>query len=118
MDNSALDMVRKKPVLRIWRSHVDGQTETILSGDASKKSRQRSTIAFPYMDLESAIKMADAIHSNVGHGECSDDQLAAWTGQSGKSSTFRVQISASTAKIRIGRLVWCAGYNCGASLDS
>lgn len=74
---------------------MDGQNETILGVDAAKKSRQRSTIAFPYMDMESAIKMADAIHGNVGHGECSDDQLAAWTGQSGKSSTFRVQVYAS-----------------------
>lgn len=74
---------------------MDGQIKLNKSGDASKAARQRSTIGFPYMDLESAIKMAEAIHNNVGHGECADDQLAAWTNQSGKSSTFRVQVYAS-----------------------
>jgi hypothetical protein len=57
--------------------------------------RQRSTIAFPYMDLDSAVELADAIHAHVGHGECDDDQLAAWSNQSAKSSTFRVQVYAA-----------------------
>ncbi len=59
------------------------------------RARQRSTIAFPYMDLKSAIAFADAIHRNVGIGDCNDDQLAAWTDQSAKSSTFRVQVYAA-----------------------
>ena len=59
------------------------------------QKRQRSTIGFPYMDLESSKVLADAIHGNVGNGECDDDQLAAWTGQSSKSSTFRIQIYAA-----------------------
>ena len=57
--------------------------------------RQRSTIGFPYMDLESAVKLANAIHDHAGHGDCDDDQLAAWSGQSAKSSTFRVQVYAA-----------------------
>lgn len=61
------------------------------SGDG----RQRSTIGFPYNDLGSAIEMAEAIHNQVGLGECEDDQLAAWTNQSAKSSGFRVQLSAA-----------------------
>ena len=56
------------------------------------QSRQRSTIAFPYADLNSAVELANAIHDNVGSGECDDDQLAAWTNQSVKSSGFRTQI--------------------------
>lgn len=67
--------------------------------DAATKSesqtRQRSTIGFPYMDIKSAIELADAIHSHVGLGDCDDDQLAAWTNQSAKSSTFRVQVYAA-----------------------
>jgi len=55
--------------------------------------RQRSTIAFPYVSLNDAMKLAEAIHGNVGLGECDDAQLAAWTGQSTKSSGFRVQLS-------------------------
>ena len=60
---------------------------------ASEDGRKRSTISFPYMDLNSAIELAEAIHSNVGLGECDDDQLAAWTDQSVKSSSFRLQIA-------------------------
>jgi hypothetical protein len=47
------------------------------------------------MDLDSAIELASAIHAHVGHGDCDDDQLAAWSNQSAKSSTFRVQVYAA-----------------------
>ena len=68
---------------------------------ASKKesdaaqSRQRSTIPFPYNDLGDAIEFGQAILDHVGHGDCDDDQLAAWVNQSPKSSGFRTQLSAS-----------------------
>ncbi|MDG4889470.1 MULTISPECIES: hypothetical protein [unclassified Mesorhizobium] len=72
---------------------MTGQTETIDSASKpEQRTRQRSTISFPYMDLRSAVAFADAIHAHVGTGECDDDQLAAWTSQSAKSSTFRVQV--------------------------
>lgn len=61
------------------------------------QKRERSTIGFPYMDLKAAVALAVAIHSNVGSGHCDDDQLAAWSHQSPKSSSFRVQVS--TAKM-------------------
>jgi hypothetical protein len=38
-----------------------------------------------------AVTMAQAIHAHVGNNECDDDQLAAWTDQSAKSSGFRNQ---------------------------
>lgn len=63
------------------------------SGEDGK--RQRSTIGFPYTDYENSAALAAAIHGNVGHGECSSGQLAAWTNQSAKSSGFRTQISAA-----------------------
>jgi hypothetical protein len=59
------------------------------------KAKGRSTISFPYMSLNDAIELVEAIHGNVGLGECDDDQLAAWTSQSVKSSGFRVQIAAA-----------------------
>lgn len=59
------------------------------------KSRQRSTIAFPYTDYEGAAEVAAAIHGNVGHGNCSLPQLAAWMNSSVKSSSFRTLISAA-----------------------
>ena len=57
--------------------------------------RQRSTIGFPYSDYESAAEVAAAIHGNVGLGECSQSQLAAWMRQSPKSSGFRAQLAAA-----------------------
>jgi hypothetical protein len=76
---------------------MNGEAEGV--ADAAKGSagetRQRSTIGFPYMDLASSIELAQAIFENVGGGECDDTQLAAWSGQSSKSSTFRVQVYAA-----------------------
>lgn len=57
--------------------------------------RQRSTISFPYDDLNAGIELANAIHAHVGRGDCDDDQLAAWVGKSAKSSSFRAQIYAA-----------------------
>jgi hypothetical protein len=62
---------------------------------AEKQTRQRSTIAFPYTDLDSCVAMANAIHDHVGLGDCDDSQLAAWTNQSPKSSGFRIQMYAA-----------------------
>ena len=62
-------------------------------GKVSK--RQRSTIGFPYADYDSSLGIATAIYSYAGHGECSPEQLAAWTNQSVKSSTFRIQLASA-----------------------
>ncbi len=59
------------------------------------EGRQRSTIQFPYNNLGDAIEVAQAIHSNVGTGDCDDSQLSAWMNVSSKSSGFRVQLSAA-----------------------
>ncbi len=76
---------------------MDGQDEAAVDAgkDGASEPRQRSTIGFPYMDLSASIELAEAIFQNVAGGECDDDQLAAWSGQSSKSSTFRVQIYAA-----------------------
>ncbi len=75
---------------------MDGGTETSADTlELKHVARQRSAIAFPYSDLKSALELAEAIHKNVGHGSCDDAQLAAWTGQSPKSSGFRTQVYAA-----------------------
>lgn len=68
-----------------------GENENLSKG----RKRQRSTIAFPYTDYESCYALAVAVHGNVGHGECTVGQLAAWANQSFKSSTFRSQLAAA-----------------------
>jgi hypothetical protein len=75
---------------------MSGDSATVV--EATKEAddaqgRQRSTISFPYIDLNSAVDLVQAIHGNVGLGECDDSQLAAWTNQSIKSSGFRIQLS-------------------------
>ncbi len=56
--------------------------------------RQRSSIGFPYMDLNEAITLARAIHNNVRTGTCSLEQLAPWVKQSPTSSGFRSRLAA------------------------
>jgi hypothetical protein len=71
----------------------DGTTVSLKSEEAGK--RQRSSIAFPYMDLNEAVTLAKAIHNNVGTGTCSIEQLAPWVKQSPTSSGFRSRLAAS-----------------------
>lgn len=63
-------------------------------GDDAK--RERSTIAFPYYDLNDAIDVAKAVHANAGFS-CETDQLAAYMKQSATSGAFRLTVS--TARI-------------------
>ena len=59
--------------------------------------RERSSIAFPYGDLDSAVNVARTIYTRAG-GQCSLDQLAAWLDyKSVDSGAFRLQVS--TARI-------------------
>lgn len=79
---------------------MDGQTqehEDPPEAAVSGRSRQRSTIAFPYMGLQEAIEVAEAIHEKVGTSLCEDVQLASWLNVSTQSSGFRVRIA--TAKV-------------------
>ena len=63
----------------------DGQT-------VAEDGRERSSIQFPYNDLNSVIEVAKAIHDNAGM-ECTLDQLAAYMKQSMTSGSFRLRIS-------------------------
>jgi hypothetical protein len=72
---------------------IDGEEP---DGADDSKGRQRSTIAFPYTDFDTAASVARAIYENVGHGMCSAaSQLSAWMNMSAKSSGFRTQLSAA-----------------------
>jgi hypothetical protein len=57
--------------------------------------RQRSTIGFPYNNLNDAIEIAKAVHDNVGTASCDDAQLAPWVKMSPNSSGYRIQIAAA-----------------------
>jgi hypothetical protein len=58
--------------------------------------RERSTIGFPYLDLEDAIEIAKGVHT-VGGSTCQWEQLAAQLGQSATGGGFRARVQ--TAKM-------------------
>jgi hypothetical protein len=87
-------------------SYPYGRKEMVMSGENAEGTaikikpeeagkRQRSSIGFPYMDLNEAITLAKAIHNNVGTGTCTLEQLAPWVKQSPTSSGFRSRLAAS-----------------------
>jgi len=58
--------------------------------------RERSTIDFPYLDLDDAVEIAKAVHA-VGGASCQWEQLAAHLGQAAKGGGFRMRVM--TAKL-------------------
>jgi hypothetical protein len=77
---------------------MSGKPVEIQAVAAEKAGRtyERSTVEFPYGDLDDAFDIAEAIHNNAGTG-CSVDQLAAFLKQSSASGAFRTKLS--TARI-------------------
>lgn len=63
---------------------------------ASADKREHSTIAFPYLDLDAAEEVSNAVYSRSGYGSCDLDELAAEMGQV-ISGSFRLKTG--TAKI-------------------
>ena len=53
--------------------------------------RERSTIAFPYLDLDDSIEIAKGVHDLTG-ANCQWDQLAAKLDQSGTGGAFRQRV--------------------------
>lgn len=56
------------------------------------RKNERSSIEFPYGDLDSAVKVAKAIHDNAGQS-CSPENLAAYLGMVGNTGGFRARIA-------------------------
>jgi hypothetical protein len=62
------------------------------SDDDGDGRRERSTIQFPYNDLDDAVSIAKAVHENAGIS-CTIDQLAAYVKNSMTSGAFRLRLS-------------------------
>lgn len=69
----------------------DAKTAAEKAGDGGE-GRERSTIQFPYNDLDDAVDLAKVIYTNAG-GQCSLDQLAGYVNQPITSGTFRLRVS-------------------------
>jgi hypothetical protein len=67
---------------------VEGVEQAEETGDGK---RERSTIEFPYLDLEAAIEIAKGVNQ-VGGSSCGWDQLAAQIGQAAKGGGFRLRV--------------------------
>jgi hypothetical protein len=63
----------------------------VTAADAAAEKRERSTIQFPYNDLDDAVTIVKAIHEHAGLS-CTIDQLAAYTKQSMTSGAFRLRV--------------------------
>jgi len=76
------------------KEQVENINDVMRAADSGekKRKRERSTIQFPYNDLDDAVSIASAVHDNAGL-TCSLDQLAAYTKQSITSGTFRLRVS-------------------------
>ena len=75
---------------------VTGSEDRVESAQLATEKRKydRSTIEFPYSDLDSAAKVAHTIHTRAGRA-CSPNQLAAWMDKSATGGTFRAWLSAA-----------------------
>lgn len=61
---------------------------------ASSPKRQRSTIQFPYGDLDDALEVVLAIHTNGGVAG-TPEQVAFWMGSTVTSGAFRTKLAAA-----------------------
>src|SRR5713101_3235396 len=73
---------------------MDNTQATAESADAEEAKRGRTKISFVYNDLESAIGLAETLHSRAGTS-CSTKQLATWMNQSADGGTFRSIVGAA-----------------------
>ena len=73
---------------------MTGEKIEMTAASADDSQRERSTIQFPYGDLDDALEVVLAIHSQAGT-ECETDQLAAFLNQSVKSGAFRLKLQAA-----------------------
>lgn len=67
-----------------------------LTPQQEKRAVERSTIEFPYLDMENAFEIADGVHK-VGGSGCDWDQLAAHFKQAAQGGGFRMRLI--TAKL-------------------
>ena len=59
--------------------------------DGGDGKRERSTVEFPYLDLDAAIEIAKGVHE-VGGSSCAWDQLAAHLNQAATGGGFRLRV--------------------------
>lgn len=74
---------------------ADSEAPQETAENLDKDPRERSSIGFPYVPLDEAVALAQAIQDKVGTGLINDDQLAPSLNMSQKSSGYRTKLSAA-----------------------
>jgi hypothetical protein len=69
----------------------DSAVREVPEDENQEDKRERSTIEFPYLDLDAAIEVAKGVHQ-VSGTSCGWDQLAAKMGQTAKGGGFRLRV--------------------------
>ena len=85
-------MTEEQPVNPV--ADQNEQIEATAAVEATADKRERSTIQFPYNDLDDAVTIVKAIHEHAGLS-CTIDQLAAYTHQSMTSGAFRLRVGSA-----------------------
>ena len=70
------------------------ESKPVDAPEAVEGERERSTISFPYNDLDDVVNVAKAVHA-VGGTSCQWEQLAAKIGQTSTSGTLRLRMLAA-----------------------
>ncbi len=70
------------------------EIKPVEASENGEGERERSTISFPYNDLDDVVNIAKAVHT-VGGPSCTWEQLAAKLDTSPTSGTFRVRMLAA-----------------------
>jgi hypothetical protein len=70
------------------------ESKPVEATGTAEGERERSTISFPYHDLDDVVKVTKAVHA-VGGSSCQWDQIAGHLGQSSTSGTFRLRMLAA-----------------------
>lgn len=60
--------------------------------ESAPNTKERSTIAFPYSDLDAAVEVVKGVH-NAGGTACDMDQLAAQLNMEAKGGGFRMRVN-------------------------
>jgi hypothetical protein len=63
--------------------------------DTATRTNERSEIAFPYLDLDTAVTVAKHVNNRVGISSCPLDELAAEMGQTTAGGNFRLKTGAA-----------------------
>jgi hypothetical protein len=72
--------------------NIQGAARAAQSDQDGNEKRERSTIQFPYNNLDDAVSIAKAVHEDAGLS-CTIDQLAAYVKNSLPSGAFRLRVS-------------------------